>query len=58
MNRRFWREQQSSAFVAVAGGLLFWWAHGFIKGLGFAFAVMLILQLPIWWAHCRDRKRP
>lgn len=55
MKRRFWREQQAALFVSVAGGLLFWWAHGFIKGALFALAIMLLMQPPIWWAYLKRR---
>lgn len=55
MTRRFWREQQAALFVSVAGGLLFWWAHGFIKGALFALAIMLLMQPPIWWAYLKRR---
>lgn len=44
---RFFRCQRSVAFLATAGGLLFWWNYGFLKGLLFAVAVVLSLQVPI-----------
>lgn len=55
MKRRFWRDQQAAAFVAISGGLLFWWAHGLLKGMLFALAIMALLQPSIWWAHRKGR---
>lgn len=54
MTRSFWKDQQAASFLAIAGGLLFWWAYGIFKGGLFALAIMLISQPPIWWAHRRD----
>ena len=51
MNRLFWREQQAAILVAVIGGLLFWLGYGFVKGVLFALAILLILQVPILVGH-------
>lgn len=50
--RRFWKEQKVAALIAIAGGLLFWFGHGLLKGVLFALVVMCVQQLPIvfdWW---------
>jgi len=52
VSRRFWKEQKVAASIAIAGGLLFWFGHGFLKGALFALMVMSAQQLPIifdWW---------
>jgi preprotein translocase subunit SecD len=57
MNRVFWREQQAAALVAVVGGVLFWLGYSLVKGMLFALAILLILQLPILVAHWKRRRR-
>lgn len=56
MSRVFWREQQATALVAAVGGLLFWLGYGLVKGIQFALAVWLILQVPILFAYWRRRR--
>jgi len=55
MSRVFWKGQQAIALVAVTGGILFWFAHGFIKGIQFALAVWFIMQIPILLSYWKKR---
>jgi hypothetical protein len=43
----FWQEQRSIAFVAVSGGLIFWFGYSFWQGLLFAIILALIPQPPV-----------
>lgn len=56
MSKKFWRDQQAAAFVALAGGLLFWYGYGLLKGVIFAIALMLILQPSIFFSYWKSRK--
>ena len=54
MSQQFWREQYAAAFMAVTAALIFWWGYGFVKGIIFGVAIMLLAQPGIWWGK---RKR-
>lgn len=56
MTRLIWRGQQAVAFVAAAGGMFFWLGHGLSKGIQFALAVWLILQIPMLFGYWKRRR--
>ena len=56
VSRRFWKEQKVAALIAIASGLLFWFGHGFLKGMLFALLLMAIQQLPILFDCWKGRE--
>lgn len=57
MSRVFWRGQQAIALVAVVGGLVFWAGYGLMKGIEFAVALCVIMEIPVLFDHWRRRSR-
>ncbi|WP_165418364.1 hypothetical protein [Dyella amyloliquefaciens] len=56
MTRLFWKGQQAVAFVAAAGGVLFWLGYGLSKGIQFALVAWLILQIPMLFEYWKNRR--
>lgn len=57
MSRVFWRGQQAIALVAVVGGLVFWAGYGLMKGIEFAIALCVILEIAVIYDYCRRRSK-
>lgn len=57
MSRVFWRGQQAIALVAAAGGLVFWVGYGAMKGIEFAAALCVIMEIPVLFDYWRRRCR-
>ncbi len=49
-------DQQAVAMIAAAGGMLFWLGYGLSKGIQFALAVWLVLQIPMFFAYWKKRR--
>ena len=56
MTRLFWRQQQAVAVVAAVGGMFFGLGYGLSKGIQFALAVWLILQIPMLFEYWKKRR--